>query len=43
MTLHPDYINELCKHFAGDIRENLASRILDAYPALIEGKIGRPN
>ncbi|MCJ7435653.1 MAG: FAD-binding protein, partial [Anaerolineales bacterium] len=28
MSLHPDFINDLSKHFAGEIRLDLASRIL---------------
>ena len=28
MSLHPDFINELRKHFTGDIRLDTASRIL---------------
>ena len=35
MSLHPDFINELCKHFTGDIRLDLASRILYSTDASI--------
>src|SRR5512138_1395662 len=35
MSLHPDFINELRKHFAGDIRLDLASRILYSTDASI--------
>jgi len=35
MSLHPDFINELHKHFTGDIRDDLASRILYSTDASI--------
>src|SRR5512147_1145107 len=35
MPLHPDFINELRKHFTGDIRLDLASRILYSTDASI--------
>src|SRR5512141_1836872 len=35
MPLHPDFINELRKHFSGDIRNDLASRILYSTDASI--------
>src|SRR5919106_4366283 len=35
MSLHPDFINELRKHFSGDIRVDLASRILYSTDASI--------
>src|SRR5512143_2213276 len=35
MALHPDFINELRKHFTGDIRNDLASRILYSTDASI--------
>src|SRR5688572_30598327 len=35
MSLHPDYINELRKHFQGPIREDLGSRILYSTDASI--------
>ncbi|HEX2996555.1 MAG TPA: FAD-binding oxidoreductase, partial [Anaerolineales bacterium] len=35
MSLHPDFINELRKHFTGDIRLDLASRILYSTDASI--------
>src|SRR3989304_4964878 len=35
MSLHPDYINELRKHFTGDIRLDPASRILYSTDASI--------
>jgi len=35
MTLNPDFINELAKHFAGDIRLDPASRILYSTDASI--------
>src|SRR5688572_1429277 len=35
MSLHPDYINELRKHFQGPIRNDLASRILYSTDASI--------
>src|SRR6266498_3271412 len=35
MALHSDFINELRKHFTGDIRDDLASRILYSTDASI--------
>src|SRR5512144_518941 len=35
MPLHPDFVNELRKHFAGDIRNDDASRILYSTDASI--------
>src|SRR6266540_4733457 len=35
MSLSPDFINELSKHFSGDIRNDLASRILYSTDASI--------
>src|SRR5512144_2443860 len=35
MTLPPDFVNELSKHFTGDIRTDLASRILYSTDASI--------
>src|SRR6266487_5963191 len=35
MSLSPDFINELSKHFTGDIRNDLASRILYSTDASI--------
>ena len=35
MSLHPDFINELRRHFIGDIRLDLASRILYSTDASI--------
>src|SRR6266498_1320913 len=35
MALHSDFINELRKHFTGDIRDDLASRILYSMDASI--------
>src|SRR6266540_1252412 len=35
MSLHPDFINELRKHFTGDIRLDLASRVLYSTDASI--------
>src|SRR5512141_1774063 len=35
MPLHPDFINELRKHFSGDIRNDLASRVLYSTDASI--------
>ena len=35
MPLHPNFINELLKHFTGDIRDDLASRILYSTDASI--------
>src|SRR5512141_2228121 len=35
MSLSPDFMNELRKHFAGDIRDDLASRILYSTDASI--------
>src|SRR5687767_610135 len=35
MSLHPDFINKLRKHFTGDIRHDLASRILYSTDASI--------
>ncbi len=35
MPLHPDFINELRKHFTGDIRNDLASRVLYSTDASI--------
>src|SRR5512140_2465106 len=35
MTLPPDFINELSRHFAGEIRTDLASRILYSTDASI--------
>src|SRR3990172_3784882 len=35
MSLHPDFINELRKHFTGNIRADLATRILYSTDASI--------
>src|SRR5215212_2808998 len=35
MSLHPDFIDELCQHFSGDVRADLASRILYSTDASI--------
>ncbi len=35
MSLHPDFINELRKRFIGDIRLDLASRVLYSTDASI--------
>src|SRR5919106_6181308 len=35
MSLHPDFISELRKHFSGEIRNDLASRILYSTDASI--------
>ncbi|RPI86566.1 MAG: FAD-binding oxidoreductase, partial [Chloroflexi bacterium] len=35
MTIHPDFINELRKRFTGDIRLDLASRLLYSTDASI--------
>ena len=35
MALHPDFVNELRRHFAGDIRNDLASKVLYSTDASI--------